>query len=263
MKEYTFGYKGETYKGGERKVSCTTLLPVITHRIQSSQDLVDLILIKQIYDQNNKPLEVVIPYFPYARQDRVTDKNESFSLKAICNIVNSLGFKKVHIHDPHSDVTSALLNNVRVIPQEEIIYRAFPEIINRDVVIIAPDAGAAKKAQKISEQLNKPIAYAIKHRDTNTGELTFIALAGDVEGKECLIVDDICDGGGTFIALGNELKARGASAVSLYVTHGIFSNGISVFKNIIEHIYTTNTFISEAIKEAAFQKHKITVKEIC
>lgn len=241
-----------TYSGGERHVEHNPCINKLTHRIQSSDDLIDLILISEILKSKT---ELIIPYFPYARQDRVTAANTAFSLKAICKIINSLGWDQITTFDPHSDVTAALLDNVKTVTQVDILWQ-FP--LNPEVVI-APDAGAVKKAQKVAERFNCPIAFATKERDVATGYLKMTGLSGEVKGKNCLIVDDICDGGRTFTELAKELKARGASRVELYITHGIFSQGLEVFDGLIDHIYTTNTFLSGK-KET--QQTKLTIKEV-
>lgn len=243
--------KSFTYSGGERHIevdSCNIPQSPIVHRIQSSEDLVDLILISEVYGKKNcRNLELVIPYFPYARQDRRTASNVAFSLKAICAVINSLEWGKVTIYDPHSDVTEALLDNVRVIPQFIILIDEFQDLFwektGKNWVLIAPDAGAVKKCQKAQVLCNELI-YATKERNVDTGEVKRTGLSGDVKGRNCLILDDICDGGRTFVELGKELKARGAKSVELYITHGIFSQGLEVFEGIIDHIYTTDTFLS-------------------
>ncbi len=197
---------------------------------------------------------VIIPYFPYARQDRRTSPKTAFSLKAICEVINSLGWGAISIYDPHSDVTPALLNNVKVGTQDKILENYFTFAPD---VIVAPDAGAVKKAEKAAELYDCSLVFATKQRNVDTGEVKFTGVSGDVKDQNCLIVDDICDGGRTFIELGKELKARGAKSVKLYVTHGIFSQGLEVFEDIIDHIYTTNTFISGKTGP------NLTIKEIC
>ncbi len=89
-----------------------------------------------------------LPYIPYARQDRVMQPGEALSIKVFANIVNSLGFDKVIVDDPHSDVSAALLNNVRIRHQHELAASYSDVLAGRDVTIIAPDAGARKKRRR-------------------------------------------------------------------------------------------------------------------
>jgi ribose-phosphate pyrophosphokinase len=185
---------------------------------------------------------LIYPYFPYARQDRVMQPDEPFSLKIFCDMVNGQNFKSVAIHDPHSDVTPALLNNCIVIPQWELAQRTLPQEYISEYLFVSPDAGAYKKVSKLISD-DKRIAIGVKNRDSQ-GNITHTDVFSPVpiEGQNCVIVDDICDGGRTFIELAKTLKDKGADSVILYVTHGIFSKGIDVLKEHIDHVYTTNSF---------------------
>ena len=115
--------------------------------------------------------------------------------------------------------------------------------IGNQVLLISPDGGALKKIYKVSEYLGGvEVVECSKSRDVKTGKLSgFKVYSDDLEGKDCLIVDDICDGGGTFIGLAEELKNKNAGNLYLAVSHGIFNKGfesLSVFKKI----FTTNSF---------------------
>ena len=176
-------------------------------------------------------------------------KGESFALKLFCDLINSLNVEKVTIFDPHSDVAPALLNNVVVLKQVDIINR-FQSFINRVLaanngVFVSPDAGANKKTSEIAKYFNhREFIRADKLRNLETGEiLETIVYKDDLTGKTVFIADDICDGGRTFIELAKSLKSKGADKVILYVTHGIFSKGTETILNSgIDEIYTTNSF---------------------
>lgn len=174
-----------------------------------------------------------MPYIPYARQDRVMNNGESLAIKAFTGVINSLQYHKVIVDDPHSDVSSALLNNVEVRTQDEI----FSEYVSKNpiysvnkgrAVVIAPDAGARKKAQKVAERYHLQLVEAGKVRDTKTGAITGTEIYGDVKDQTCVMVDDLCDGGFTFIKLAEALTNAGAYKTHLFVTHGIFSKGKQV-----------------------------------
>lgn len=236
--------KSLTFSGGERHIEleASKFAGQLIHRIQSSDDLIDLILISEILGKKTCEISnLTIPYFPYARQDRQTAPLTAFSLKAICQVINSLGWGSVTVFDAHSDVTPALLENSKDVPQYGILLK-FGDL--EPDVVVAPDAGAVKKSQKAASLFGCPLVFATKERDVTTGHVKLTGLHGEVRDKHCLIVDDICDGGRTFIDLAKELRTRGAKSVDLYVTHGIFSQGFEVFDGIIDKIYTTNTFIS-------------------
>lgn len=187
---------------------------------------------------------VTIPYLPYARQDRWMADDEPFSLKLYCNFLNSLNLQRVTIYDPHSDVAPALINNCNVIPQWEIAKLALPKEFfkNRNVLFVSSDAGAYKKLYKLMPDDTR-IVIGTKTRDVS-GKIisTNVFSQTTIQGHECVIVDDICDGGRTFIELAKVLKEKGATKIYLYVTHGIFSQGLEVLKDLFDTIYTTNSF---------------------
>lgn len=216
--------------------------------IASSNDLMAVMLSVDAFRRNTlhcPPITLVIPYFPYARQDRVCAEGEALSLTVVASMINSLGCVRVVICDPHSDVTPALVNNVQVITQANWMATAKKIYRNkclRDKVIVAPDQGASKKTAQLAAQENRPFVQATKVRDPKTGAITDTQLHGDVAGKACLIADDICDGGRTFLALSNVLREQGATQVDLLVTHGIFSQGLAPFVGVIDHIFTTDSF---------------------
>lgn len=189
-------------------------------------------------------IDLILPYLPYARQDRWIVDDEPFSLKIYCDMINSLKFNSVKVWDCHSDVGMALLDNCWNIPQWEIARKAIPEhyLNNKDVLFVSPDAGAYKKLSKLIPQ-DERIIIGVKKRDEKgniiqTGTYSPQSLLN----KTCVIVDDICDGGRTFIELANVLKSQGAKEVLLYVTHGIFSKGLEPLQEYIDHVYTTNSF---------------------
>lgn len=192
-------------------------------------------------------IKLALPYVPYGRQDRATTKKDAFSLRTYCSLLNSLNFDRVTIVDPHSDVTTALINWVRVINQVDIInlFEAFRQrILQGNIYLCSPDAGSNKKTMEVAKYFDhNRFIRADKIRDVSTGQIKETIVYGDVEGYDVCIVDDICDGGATFIALAKGLKTKGAKKVILYVTHGIFSKGTEhLLSQGIDEIYTTNSF---------------------
>jgi ribose-phosphate pyrophosphokinase len=189
-----------------------------------------------------KEISVLIPYFPAARQDRVMVAGEPLTVKVYADIINSLQLCKVIVFDPHSEVTPALLNNCEVIGNQQFIENIVSHI-GEEVVLISPDGGALKKIYKVSEYLGGvEVVECSKSRDVKTGKLTgFKVYADDLGGKDCLIVDDICDGGGTFIGLAAALKKKNAGKLYLAVSHGIFSKGFDDLA-CFERIFTTDSF---------------------
>jgi ribose-phosphate pyrophosphokinase len=210
----------------------------ITERVNNYEDL---IFLKSIVDAAmGKQLMCTIPCLLGQRSDRRFDINQSFDLKIIADIINSCNFKHVAIFDPHSDVCLALINNSYKLGPESFVEKAIKEINSPNLILISPDAGAYKKVFGLGERFNLPVISGIKYRDNN-GNIT-LSFSGDVKDKDCLIVDDICDGGATFIALSQNLKDSGARNVYLYVSHGIFSKGFKELNRNITRIFCTNSY---------------------
>ena len=216
----------------------------ITAYLTSSEKIMELVLLVDSLRRlcgDGIEMHLLCPYLPYARQDRVCATGESLSLKVMCDIINNLKFKSVTVWDVHSDVSLALLNNAYSTHQRVFVSRVF---LNRsNTVLVAPDAGAIKKTLETAKALGLPMVRADKIRSVEDGAITGTVVYSDHIGdKDFLIVDDICDGGMTFIELAKALRPLTNGKIYLYVTHGIFSKGLDVFNGLIDGIYTANPF---------------------
>lgn len=244
-------FEAFTFSGGEPHIKIQpdfdTKQPVmISHRLNSFNDLGLLcVAVDALKRMGVKQINAFIPYFPAARQDRVMVAGEPLSVKIYADIINALQLSKIMVFDPHSEVTPALLNNCEVIPNHAFVRKAIDSIGN-DVLLISPDGGALKKIYKVSEYLGGvEVIECAKSRDVKTGKLSgFKVYTDDLEGKDCLIVDDICDGGATFIGLAEELKKKNAGKLYLAVSHGIFSKGLA---NLTPHF--SKIFTTDAVKD--------------
>jgi ribose-phosphate pyrophosphokinase len=241
----TLSYKCFKFSGGEVQVKVISSIAALEDitifaKIQSADQIMELILLTDaIRRASHARLSLICPYLPYARQDRVCACGEALALRAMCDIINSLHFERVTVWDVHSDVALALLDNVRNIKQVDFLHRF--RVANQ--ILVAPDAGASKKIVEIAKFKNMAYVQAEKVRDVQTGEITGTKVhSGSVGEMDFLIVDDICDGGRTFIELARELKTLTTGQVYLYVTHGIFSKGLDVFDGLIDRIYCPNIF---------------------
>lgn len=185
-------------------------------------------------------------YLPYSRYDRVESKDDALSLKIFCELINGLDFKKVIIEDCHSDVGTALLNNCHNIPQHELVLTGFTSLEGYDA-IIAPDAGSLKKAMNLAKIVGIPVVKCDKIRDFKTGKILGLQVP-ESELKplsKVLIVDDICDGGGTFVLVAEKLHEY-VPEIDLYVTHGIFSKGTErLFDSGISKIFAYNNWTND------------------
>lgn len=247
------GYGGELpvdwsrFPCGERKVTLGSLkIPEnmlfeqisVSLKYESDMDIVDLMLvvdaIKRCPWLNYKNLVLLIAYMPYGRQDRVCNRGEPHSLNVMCTLINSLGFNKVFVIDPHSDVVEALLDNVELVTMDYIVFASDGGPFTECDAFVSPDGGAYKKVTQCAQVHGTPIIRADKIRDVKTGNLSgFEVYADDLTGQDVLILDDICDGGGTFIGLAEKLREKGAMKVSLYVTHGMFTKGV---QSLLKHV---------------------------
>lgn len=194
-------------------------------------------------------IDLFMPYTPYARQDRRMDRHDAFSMKVYASMLNALKLNRVIVMDAHSDVAPALIDRCINIPQDFILktLNRIDATFGYDCVLVSPDMGATKKIHKASEVLpTEGVLYMNKVRDTKTGQISGVKLLGGigewVKGKKLLIVDDLCDGGGTFIQAANELMKYNPASIELYVTHGIFSKGLApIFNSGIYKIWTTDS----------------------
>ena len=233
------------FQSGELKIKVEdSPLTASTHirgSILSSDNLVELLLLVDILKTKGfTGLKLTLPYVPYSRDDRVMSEEEGLSIKVIANILNSLKLDKVYTIANHSDVTTALIDNCVNVPLSEVF--CFNSK-NYDCVL-SPDAGANKESFKIAQNLNLPLIRADKIRDVRTGDIveTKIFTDLDLTNKRILIVDDICQGGMTFIKIAEQLKLQGVKSITLAVAHGFFSNGLDKLKESgITNFMTTNS----------------------
>jgi ribose-phosphate pyrophosphokinase len=205
---------------------------------------------------------IIFYYLPNARYDRHMFKGDAAALKVFAQQVNAMGFDAVCAVDPHSYVPDNLFNCFQSIPQKEIaVHYANDPLVD---YLVAPDAGAAKKIAETAKEVDKPYITMSKVRNLKTGEITGMRILDDVDltDKTVMILDDICDGGRTFIEAAKHLREAGAKRVELYVTHGIFSKDVeNLLDNGIDHIYTTNS-LGEAKDRGLTHYGQVTVANL-
>ncbi|UKN00767.1 ribose-phosphate diphosphokinase [Paracrocinitomix mangrovi] len=245
----TIEFESFLFKGGEPHIKIKTDISegeevLITQRINSFHEFgLMLLAIDAVQRMGVDLIKIFIPYFPAARQDRVMVPGEPLSVKVYADIINNSGVYHTTVFDAHSEVTAAVLNHCTVVPNHKFIEMVLNEL-GSDALLISPDGGALKKIYKVSEYLGgREVVECSKSRDVKTGKLKgFKVYADDLQGRDCLIVDDICDGGGTFMGLAKELEAKNAGRLFLAVSHGIFSKGFDELSQHFEKIYTTDSF---------------------
>ena len=193
-------------------------------------------------------IDLFMPYLPNARQDRIKNPEDVFTLKYFCEIINSLEFDTVFVTDVHSNVSLALLDRVKEIKPWEYINKAIYIIpVDRELVLFCPDEGAMKR---YSSALNSPFAFGIKRRNWETGVIEGLEIVGKdmIAGRNVLIIDDICSKGGTFYHSAKALKEAGAANIYLYVTHcenTIHEGELLKEDSLIKEIFTTNSILTK------------------
>ncbi|WP_058910749.1 ribose-phosphate diphosphokinase [Entomohabitans teleogrylli] len=226
-------------------------------RATALRDMNDFMLLAQLVEAVSHGCDVGVrhlelPWLPYARQDRHMCPGDSFALRVFAQHLNMLNFHRVIVLDPHSEAAAAAIDRLVAIPQQQCLLQhpGLRAALGKGRLLpVAPDAGALKKIHDVARE-SGAAEYAImtKQRDIATGNLSgFRLLAGEVAGRDVLIVDDLCDGGGTFIGSARVLRDAGAHSVSLYVTHGLFSKGVDhLLTQGIDTIYTTTSLSAAA-----------------
>lgn len=229
----------------------------LTAKIQNSNQLMAMFMatdaLRRVYPYAK--IDLTIPYFPYARQDRVCNAGEALSVKVVAQLINAMKYASVTVVDPHSPVLVAALDNCFVVDQ----IAAFKGIKQdwSEWTIIAPDAGAAKKTEEFAKAVGaKSVLYFSKSRELSTGRITGMKMLNPeiLTGTDNLLVlDDICDGGRTFVELAQVFDILDSDGqhinyerLELAVTHGIFSKGVAVLTSVYNHVYTTDTLPQKA-----------------
>lgn len=220
---------------GDHGVSVDVVMP-----IRNPKDLMILCLTVDALKRGRCHLaDLIIPYFMGARSDRVINDGDSVCLEVVGDIINNFGFAKVQLLDIHSDKAIRVIkNSINVNCIEELLQ----QLTTDPEVVICPDYGAINRAHLTRRLLGgtQIIINCQKVRDHKTGKITLTVVDPQFcDDKHCVIVDDICDGGGTFLAIAEQIKPK---SLALVVTHGIFSKGFEELKKHFQQIVTTNSF---------------------
>jgi len=193
-------------------------------------------------------------FLPYGRQDKGVANDKTFGLITFANLINSLEFDMVTTFDAHSDAPDYLIKNFKNLFPYTLVEGAVNKC-NPDMLAF-PDKGAIRRYGKELAFLGKIHVYGDKERDQQTGHITNYTLHGDVSGRNVLIVDDICDGGMTFIHLAKALLTNGAKSVNLYTTHGIYSKGLRPLREAkIERIFNKAGEVGEIQGHITIQEY--------
>jgi ribose-phosphate pyrophosphokinase len=214
-----------------------------------------LIMLDALRRASAKRITAVIPYFGYARQDRKSGPRTPISAKLVANLITEAGANRVLTMDLHAGQIQGFFD----IPVDNLFSEPIfaaeiaRDFAGRNTMVVSPDVGGVVRARAFATRLNCDLAIIDKRRE-RAGVSEVMNVIGDVAGRDCLIVDDIVDSGGTLCNAAAALLSRGAGSVSVYVTHGVLS-GRAVARigaSPIEMMTITDSILAtEAVKESA------------
>jgi ribose-phosphate pyrophosphokinase len=187
-------------------------------------------------------ITAVIPYFGYARQDRRTKARTPISAKLVANLIAEAGVERVLTMDLHAAQIQGFfdipVDNLYASPIFSLDIGHHFKGRTDDLMVVSPDVGGVARARELAKRINAPLAIVDKRRE-KAGEVAEMTVIGDVTGKTCILVDDICDTAGTLCKAAEELMKAGATEVHSYITHGVLSGaaveriGASVMKSLV------------------------------
>jgi ribose-phosphate pyrophosphokinase len=207
--------------------------------------LEQLIMIETAKRASAKRITAVCPYYGYSRQDRKSQGREPITAKLVADMLRAAGANRVLSVDLHSGQIQGFFNgpfdHLTAMP---VLVDYLKENVEDDVVIVAPDAGRVKAAERFSRHLGADMASVYKRRKKgDVNQVEALAVMGDVVGRRCVIVDDMIDTANTIVAAAQQLKSHGATEVWAMATHGLFSGpAVDRLKNsVIDRVVITNT----------------------
>ncbi|MGV3550101.1 ribose-phosphate pyrophosphokinase [Rhizobium sp.] len=186
-----------------------------------------LVMIDAMRRSSAKRITAVIPYFGYARQDRRASGRTPISAKLVANLITHAGAHRVLTLDLHAGQIQGFFDiptdNLFAVPVLTRDIKATYDLNN--VVVVSPDVGGVVRARALAKRLDDRNLAIVDKRRERAGESEVMNIVGDVEGKDCLLIDDIVDSGGTLCNAADAILAQGAKSVTAYITHGVLSGG--------------------------------------
>jgi ribose-phosphate pyrophosphokinase len=213
-----------------------------------------LIMIDALRRASAQRITAVIPYFGYARQDRKSASRSPISAKLVANLITRAGADRVLTVDLHAGQIQGFFD----IPTDNLF--AAPTMvrdikergIGDNVMVVSPDVGGVVRARALAKRLDAPLAIVDKRRE-RAGESEVMNIIGDVKGRDCVLLDDIVDSGGTLCNAAEALLEKGAASVSAYITHGVLSGGAvsRIAASKLKELVLTDTIApTEAVRVA-------------
>ena len=216
------------------KLGSITYPSMIEWRFENESEFIHLIqLYHLVKDVTGAGVSLKMPYLPYGRQDKQIDNLMTFALVPFLKTLRTMDWSSVIVYDPHSNVIKEYLSKVT------IVNPTIDKLANGYDAVCFPDDGAANKYKT-----DKKVIRGHKVRNQQTGLIEKYSLDCVEDVLKVLVVDDICDGGATFVLLGEALQEKGVEA-DLYVSHGIFSKGVEHLLKYYGKITTTDSLVQK------------------
>lgn len=242
-------YTGMYFPAGEAHVKITDiegygpLTQIARINSADANDLMELAMWADACYRRGEKTIVLMPYLPGARADHLDFV--PFGADVYARFINDMRVDQLICFDPHSPQMPSMLRNCTVIDSTRLVRQHVVGKITHDVPqrydgIIAPDKGAVARAQKVADACHLPLYKADKHREEGTGTLSGFSCEPLPDRGKFLVVDDICDGGGTFMGLA-EATGVGRDRLGLYVSHGVFSGQAQNLWKYFHEIWTTDS----------------------
>jgi ribose-phosphate pyrophosphokinase len=221
-----------------------------------------LITVDALRRASARRITAVIPYFGYARQDRKSGSRTPISAKLVANLITEAGANRVLTMDLHAGQIQGFfdipVDNLNAAP---LFLRDIQNhFAGRDVMIVSPDVGGVLRARIIATRLNSDLAIVDKRRES-AGLSEVMNVIGDVSGRDCILVDDIIDSGGTLCNAAVALMQHGAKTASVYSTHGVLSGGAvaRITSSPIEMMAITDSILATEAVRLAGNIRQITI----
>jgi len=236
---------GEIYIEINENIRGNSIFIIQSISSPANDNLMELLLcIDALKRSSAKNITAVIPYFGYARQDRKVVPRTSISAKLVSNLITKAGADRVVTVDLHAGQIQGFfdipVDNLFCTP---IFARHIKKKINlNNLICVAPDVGGVERTRALSRRINSSIAIIDKRRPA-PGKSEVMNIVGNVKNKNCVIVDDIIDSGGTIVNAAKALKEKGAKDVYVYITHAVLSGEAihKIEKSQIKKLITTDT----------------------
>jgi ribose-phosphate pyrophosphokinase len=238
----------ENVRGADVFVIQSTSYPANDHLMEL------LIIIDALRRASARRITAVVPYFGYARQDRKPGPRTPISAKLVANLITNAGADRVLTLDLHAGQIQGFFDiptdNLYAAPVMVRDIRERFELSN--VMVVSPDVGGVVRARGLAKRINAPLAIIDKRRE-RAGDSEVMNVIGEVEGRTCVLVDDIVDSGGTLVNAADALLEKGAREVYAYITHGVLSGGAVAritASRLKELVITDSIQASEAVRVA-------------